>query len=64
MIVGDPQQVRDQIETVAEDYRAEEAIIVTITHEHAARRRSYELIAEAFGMQPGTEAPATQYSAR
>jgi hypothetical protein len=23
-------------------------MIVTITHEHAARRRSYELIAEAF----------------
>ena len=28
--------------------------MVTITHDHAARRRSYELIAEAFGL----EAPA------
>jgi luciferase family oxidoreductase group 1 len=51
MIVGDPQQVREQIETVSDEYRAEEAFLVTITHEHSARRRSYELIADAFGMQ-------------
>jgi len=25
-------------------------MIVTITHDHQARRRSYELVAEAFGM--------------
>ena len=25
-------------------------MIVTITHDHAARRRSYELIAAAFGL--------------
>jgi luciferase family oxidoreductase group 1 len=48
MIVGDPQSVRDEIEQVAESYRAEEAMIVTITHDHQLRRRSYELIAEAF----------------
>ena len=27
-------------------------IIVTITYDHGARRRSYELIAEAFGLAP------------
>ena len=26
-------------------------MVVTITHDHAARRRSYELIAEAFGLE-------------
>jgi len=31
---------------------------VTITYDHAARRRSYELIAEAFGLQPGGAVPA------
>jgi alkanesulfonate monooxygenase SsuD/methylene tetrahydromethanopterin reductase-like flavin-dependent oxidoreductase (luciferase family) len=49
MIVGSPARVREGIEEVARAYGAEEAIVVTITHEHAARRRSYELIAEAFG---------------
>jgi len=31
---------------------------VTITYDHAARRRSYELIAGAFGLQPGAAVPA------
>ena len=31
-------------------YGADEVMIVTITYDHAARRRSYELIAEAFGL--------------
>ena len=40
--------MRAGIEAVAADYAAEEVIVVTITHDHGARRRSYELIAEAF----------------
>jgi luciferase family oxidoreductase group 1 len=47
-IVGTPDAVRDGLERLARDYGAEEAIVVTITHDHEARRRSYELIAEAF----------------
>jgi hypothetical protein len=27
-------------------------MITTMTHEHADRRRSYELLAEAFGIAP------------
>jgi luciferase family oxidoreductase group 1 len=50
MIVGDPASVRDQIEQVVEQYRADEAILVTITHDHDARRRSYELVAREFGL--------------
>jgi luciferase family oxidoreductase group 1 len=46
-IIGSPATVRKGIEAVAAAYRAEEVMIVTITYEHAARRRSYELIAEA-----------------
>ena len=49
-IVGTPDAVRERIEAVAADYGAEEVIVLTITHDHAARRRSYELIAEAFGL--------------
>lgn len=47
-IVGTPEHVRERIERVADEYGAEEVIVLTITHDHHARRRSYELIAEAF----------------
>ena len=50
-IVGSPETVRAGIEAVAAEYGADEVILVTITHDHAARRRSYELIAEAFGLR-------------
>jgi luciferase family oxidoreductase group 1 len=49
-ITGTPETVRAGIEAVARDYVADEVMIVTITWDHAARRRSYELIAEAFGL--------------
>jgi luciferase family oxidoreductase group 1 len=52
-VLGSPDKVRAGIEEVAREYGADEAIVVTITHEHAARRRSYELIAEAFGLPAG-----------
>jgi hypothetical protein len=42
--------VRAEIEQVAADYHADEVIVVSITYDHEARRRSYELIAEAFGL--------------
>jgi len=47
-IVGTPDDVRERIEEVARRYGAAEVIVLTITHDHAARRRSYELIADAF----------------
>lgn len=47
-VVGSPDTVRSELSEVVERYGAEEAIVVTITYEHAARRRSYELLAEAF----------------
>jgi luciferase family oxidoreductase group 1 len=50
IITGTPPRVREAIETLAHEYEAEEVLIVNIMHDHAARRRSYELIAEAFGI--------------
>jgi luciferase family oxidoreductase group 1 len=50
-ILGSPDKVRAGIEEVAVEYGAEEVIVVTITHDHQARRRSYELIAEAFDLE-------------
>jgi luciferase family oxidoreductase group 1 len=49
-IVGSPARVRAGIEQAAREYGAGEVMIVTITYDHAARCRSYELIAEAFGI--------------
>ena len=56
-IVGGIDKVRAQIEQLADDYGTDEVIVVTITFDHAARRRSYELLAEAFDL-PGTPAGA------
>jgi luciferase family oxidoreductase group 1 len=47
-VLGSPETVRAELADVVERYGAEEAIVVSITYEHAARRRSYELLAEAF----------------
>ncbi|HVV46265.1 MAG TPA: LLM class flavin-dependent oxidoreductase [Bryobacteraceae bacterium] len=48
IISGTPDHVRAGIEKLAGEYEADEVLIVNILHDHAARRRSYELIAEAF----------------
>jgi luciferase family oxidoreductase group 1 len=47
-IIGSPATVKMGIEELANLYGADEVMIVTITYEHAARLRSYELIAKAF----------------
>jgi luciferase family oxidoreductase group 1 len=49
-IVGAPDKVRAQVEQLADDYGADEVVVVTITHDHDARRRSYELLAQAFDL--------------
>jgi luciferase family oxidoreductase group 1 len=51
-VIGDPVAVRAGLEQVAGDYGAEEVSVVTITYDHEARKRSYELIAEAFDLAP------------
>jgi luciferase family oxidoreductase group 1 len=49
-VLGSPQTVRSHLEDVVSEYGADEAIIVSITYDHQARRRSYELLAEVFGV--------------
>src|SRR5262249_26318411 len=51
VIAGAPATVRPMIEQAAAGYGAEEVFLLNIVHDHQARRRSYELIAEAFGLQ-------------
>jgi luciferase family oxidoreductase group 1 len=61
-IVGSPDAVRAGIEDVVAAYGADEAIVVSITHDHGARRRSYELIAQAFELSPASPIPAAESS--
>jgi luciferase family oxidoreductase group 1 len=49
-IVGDPEQVKNQLSELAERYEVDDLVIVTITHDHAARVHSYELLAKEFGL--------------
>src|SRR3984885_5542754 len=51
-ILGSPETVRAGVEQAAVEYGAEEVIVVTITYDHQMRRRSYELLAEAFDLEP------------
>jgi alkanesulfonate monooxygenase SsuD/methylene tetrahydromethanopterin reductase-like flavin-dependent oxidoreductase (luciferase family) len=46
-VLGSPETVKRGLEEIAKAYNADEVMVVTITHDHVARRRSYELIAEA-----------------
>ncbi len=47
-VVGAPETVRAGLEEVALEYGADELMLVTIVHDHMARRRSYELVSRAF----------------
>ena len=47
-VVGAPHAVRAELEEVAQDYGADELMLVTIVHDHEARKRSYELVAGVF----------------
>ena len=49
--VGDPGFIKAQLDEMAAQHGADELVILTITYDFAARVRSYELIAEAFGLQ-------------
>jgi luciferase family oxidoreductase group 1 len=58
-VIGSPEKVRAGVEELAVAYGAEEVIAVTITHDHQARRHSYELLAEAMGLEPRELAAAS-----
>jgi luciferase family oxidoreductase group 1 len=50
LTVGSPATVRERLTTLAAQGAADEIMVTTIVHDHRDRRRSYELIAEAFGL--------------
>ncbi|MBV9657166.1 MAG: LLM class flavin-dependent oxidoreductase [Verrucomicrobia bacterium] len=50
IFVGGPETVRRRIMELVAVTGADEVMISTMTHDHAARRHSYELLAEAFAI--------------
>lgn len=55
-VVGTPDQVREKLDALLARYGVDEAVAITITHDHAARLRSYELLAEVYDLAPAREA--------
>ena len=50
VVSGTPEQVHAQLTAIAADYEVDEIAAVTITADFEARLRSYELLAEVFGL--------------
>ncbi len=52
LFVGSKRTVRERLSSMIEASKADEVMITTMIHDHAARRHSYELLAEAFALRP------------
>jgi luciferase family oxidoreductase group 1 len=57
--VGSPATVRDQLIPLIEHTQADELMILTMVHDHEARKHSYDLLAELFEVQPAAEVAAS-----
>ena len=55
-VLGTPGEVRRGLDAVAAEYGADELLLVNILPEHAARRRSYELVGAEYGLAAAAEA--------
>jgi alkanesulfonate monooxygenase SsuD/methylene tetrahydromethanopterin reductase-like flavin-dependent oxidoreductase (luciferase family) len=51
-VAGTPAECRERLLALAGAYGVEEIVVVTITETAETRRRSYELLAEAFALPP------------
>jgi luciferase family oxidoreductase group 1 len=56
--IGTPDQIRQQLESLAEEFDVDEIVISTFTEKAEDRLRSYELLAELFDLQPRVYAAA------
>ncbi len=48
--VGEPGRVADGLRALVERTGADELVITSVTHDHAARLRSHELLAKEWGL--------------
>jgi alkanesulfonate monooxygenase SsuD/methylene tetrahydromethanopterin reductase-like flavin-dependent oxidoreductase (luciferase family) len=66
-VSGDPASVREQVEEWVAMTGADEVMVTTMVYEPQARLRSYELLAEAFGLEADPQItqkrdPSTDYT--
>ena len=54
-LVGGPERLRERLEALALELDVSEFVVVTITYHFEDRLRSYELLAEAFGLSGASE---------
>jgi luciferase family oxidoreductase group 1 len=52
IFVGSVEKVAEDLDGVARALNLEELMLITVVHDHAARKRSYELLAKAFLSEP------------
>ncbi|HVA13351.1 MAG TPA: LLM class flavin-dependent oxidoreductase [Stellaceae bacterium] len=50
-VIGDPGQCKEQLLALGMRYGVDELVVVTITYDFAARVKSYELLAQEFGLE-------------
>ncbi len=50
-VVGTPSQVKEGLTAMAKRFEVEEIVVLTISHDFGKRVRSYELVAEALGLE-------------
>jgi len=61
--IGDPPMVKARLEALAAELSVDELVLLTITYDFADRVRSYELIADAFGLEAARAPEARPRSA-
>ena len=52
MVIGAPEQVKERLLDLAQQYGVDELVAVTICHDFAPRLRSYELLAQTLELTP------------
>jgi luciferase family oxidoreductase group 1 len=52
VVVGGPDRAAAALAAVADEFDVDELLVLTVCHDLAARRRSYELLAAAVGLEP------------
>ena len=52
LVVGGVDRVKERLRALTEATRADELMITTMVYDHAARRHSYELLAQAYALAP------------
>lgn len=55
-VIGTPESVTERLVRLQEQFEADELIVLTVAGSYAARRRSYELLAQAFELGPDQSA--------